>query len=209
MSSEETFHEIELRSEETKTPRPSSTSRVNNFFQSAFRKTFAKKKRRFTTPIAEADLLKNSISGPANVSEVVFSEEDFGFSRNSIQCCPFDISGYGAFLLMDEFKVQRPNKMVLMVFLFEKIIIFTKKQSPSEDSFYYIGSIKANQIELEPPNENKKLLELKDHLASKRFHRETIFSLEAPTEYIQQHWRKAIEKCLWSQFLQAKRDAKT
>ncbi|ERL93150.1 hypothetical protein D910_10448, partial [Dendroctonus ponderosae] len=152
----------------------------------------------------DTELVKESISSPAECKQVGFNEEDFDFSRSSIQCCPFDISGYGSFLLMDEFKVRKPKKMKIMVFLFQKIVIFTKKQL-NEEAFYYIGSVKMDQISVLPQGKNMKILQLKDHLASARFHKETVFSLEAASEYIQLQWRRTVEKCLWGQLIQARR----
>ncbi|ERL93151.1 hypothetical protein D910_10448 [Dendroctonus ponderosae] len=200
------FDEIDLRSgsaETDKPPpprRPQSTSTLSRFF----RKTFSKKKRRLTAPVGDTELVKESISSPAECKQVGFNEEDFDFSRSSIQCCPFDISGYGSFLLMDEFKVRKPKKMKIMVFLFQKIVIFTKKQL-NEEAFYYIGSVKMDQISVLPQGKNMKILQLKDHLASARFHKETVFSLEAASEYIQLQWRRTVEKCLWGQLIQARR----
>ncbi|XP_066258550.1 uncharacterized protein [Euwallacea similis] len=206
---DQNFHEIDLRPGNVKKTtaddvhiRPHSTSKFHNFFNSAFRKTFSRNKRRFTT----TDLVKNSISLPTNCSHVGVSEEDLSLSVAPIQSCPFDITGYGKFLLMDEFKVQTPKKMAIMVFLYETILIFTRKND-NEDSYYYMGNLKMDHIALMPPSKNVKLLELKDYLASKRFHKEIVIALEAPTEYIQVHWRKTVEKCLWGQLLKAKRDA--
>lgn len=70
-----------------------------------------------------------------------------------------------------------------------------------------MGSLKLDQIALMPQGKNKKMLELKDHWASTKFHKDVVISLEAPSEYIQTEWRKAVEKCLWGQLLRAKREA--
>ncbi|KAL1513472.1 hypothetical protein ABEB36_002878 [Hypothenemus hampei] len=196
------FHEIDLRCENVNLARPRSAH--VGFFNRVLRKTFSRKKRRVTTAVADSELMKNSISSPSNVCKVSVEEEDFTNSRNSIVSCPFNISGYGEFLLMDEFIVKKPEKMVLMMFLYEKIIIFTKKKS-NEESYYYVGSIKMNHLGLEPNSKNLKILMLKDHYASARFHKEIIFTLKARSEYIQSQWRKALEKCLWNQLLEAKK----
>lgn len=127
-----TFQEVDLRPDPTHDndgvpTRPQSTSKFHNFFSSAVRKTFSKKKRRHTTAAGDIDLLKNSISLPTNCSQLKVSEVDIELSNNnSIHHCPFDITGYGQFLLMDQFRTNKPKKMTIMVFLYEKIIIFTK-----------------------------------------------------------------------------------
>ncbi|XP_066143407.1 uncharacterized protein [Euwallacea fornicatus] len=206
---DQNLYEVDLRPGNVKRTAPDgvhirthSTSTFHDFLNSAFRKTFSWNKRRLTT----SDLVKNSISLPTNCSRVSVTEEPLNISVAPIQSCPFDITGYGKFLLMDEFKVQKPKKMAIMVFLYEKILIFTRKID-NEESYYYMGNLKLNHIALMPSSKNVKLLELKDHVASKRFHKEIVVTLEAPTEYIQVHWRKTVEKCLWGQLFKAKRDA--
>lgn len=117
---ESVFYDVELRKQEE--IRPKSVTR----FQS-FKDKFRSKRRHHTVATTNSsDILK------AGTSSSVYHENlpaDLSQRRSncesSISCCPFDISGYGQFLMMDEFVVEKSRKGRLMVFLFEKIIIFT------------------------------------------------------------------------------------
>ncbi|XP_060518169.1 uncharacterized protein LOC132696973 isoform X2 [Cylas formicarius] len=124
------FQEINLRDTEIECrTRPESdqvASRPSKIKQIWKRSIARGHRRHTTTPYVEKELLKCTISGPTNFGKVDLLEDRFKFSRHSIQACPFDIDGYGGLIMRDEFKVSRPKKMNLIVFLFEKIIIFTK-----------------------------------------------------------------------------------
>lgn len=63
------------------------------------------------------------ISQPSNFHRNDFTRDCFPFEYNSIQECPFDVTGYGKLLMKDRFKLRKTKKKELTVFLFEKIII--------------------------------------------------------------------------------------
>ncbi|XP_050302345.1 uncharacterized protein LOC126740394 [Anthonomus grandis grandis] len=192
--------EVVMRTEEGKSqpPRPHSTSKIQNFLK----KSFKIRKRRQVTTLVTSKELKENISRPESVQKFVLGT-NFEFSRSSIKSCPFDITGYGHFLLVDEFYVKKPNKMLLTVFLFEKIMIFTQK-APDEECYFYMGSLNMEHVALLPPNKNQKVLELKDFSTSSRFHKDVILSFKASSEQVQLKWKNTIEKCLWNQLLRAK-----
>ncbi|KAF7286874.1 uncharacterized protein LOC143194087 [Rhynchophorus ferrugineus] len=193
------FYDVDLNKQEDTRPK-SAISR----FQS-FKDSFKIKRRHHTVAIGSKDIVKASISSPIKVETAADLSQRRTYSENAIACCPFDISGYGQFLMMDEFVVKKAQKRTLMVFLFEKIMIFTSRES-SHDCYYFKDSIRLDELCIVPTHE-KNVLILKNHYSSAKFHKDIMVKLQTPSEYIKVRWKEAIEKCLWAQFIKAKEES--
>ncbi|XP_030765022.1 uncharacterized protein LOC115889211 [Sitophilus oryzae] len=195
------FHDVDLTSDEHNkcvTRKPSITQRIKNRFRGK------SQRRHHTVAATDKEMIIASISSPVCLNYSTQSDEALE-SKYSILSCPFDIKGYGEFLMMDEFKVKHPKKLSLMVFLYEGIMIFTSR-TPNGESYYFKGSIRMEDLCL-CPAEKKTVLVVKDHTNSKRFHKEISFELHTLSEYIQVKWRLAIEKCLWKQFVKVRQES--
>lgn len=83
---------------------------------------------------------------------------------------------------------------------------FLQRQS-SDECYYFKDCIRLDELCIVPTDE-KRVLILKNHLISTKFHKDIRVKLQTSSEYIKIRWKDAIEKCLWAQFLKAKEDSK-
>ncbi|CAH1130557.1 unnamed protein product [Ceutorhynchus assimilis] len=112
-----------------------------------------------------------------------------------VHSCPVDVRGYGDYLLKDHFKITKPFKMMLTVFLFKNIIFLTKENQ--KDTFYYQGHLKTNEIIPLPEGKKKKVLKFHHVARSKQHGHYVVYKFEALYKETPEIWRKKIEAILW------------
>ncbi|XP_074025438.1 uncharacterized protein [Leptinotarsa decemlineata] len=153
------------------------------------------------------DIADSLISAPTDFEKKEFFPESVS-PHVSIQECPFDVTGYGCLIMKDKFElkfaVQQKKKKNVVVFMFEKIIVFTREKET--DVFYYLGSINTEDLTLSPSSSEKPTkLVLVDFKKSKMTNSEVEYRLKSKRKEVADAWKKAIEKCLWKE-LMMKRD---
>ncbi|KAJ8961153.1 hypothetical protein NQ318_008833 [Aromia moschata] len=184
-------------------------SERRNSFSGRLRKQLRLSKRKpkarsFVSYSDESDLQATEfISAPTNFQRRDICPEALCFDHVSIQECPFDVTGYGRLIMKDTFKLRRPKRKKLTVFLFEQIVIFTKAKK-QEDLYYYYSSIKISNLSIAPLGRNATKILLRDFVNSKLSKHDIEYKLEAATAEIQNRWRDALEKCLWQQLVRAR-----
>nr|CAH7748526.1 unnamed protein product [Callosobruchus chinensis] len=126
----------------------------------------------------------------------------------SIQNSPISKLDYGTFIMRENFIIIKPRKMEVMVFLFKNIIVFTNTDPKEMETFYYLDSIKTNDLRIATFDDLT--LHLTDFTKSKRKGRSIKYSyvLEAKSDKIKNLWKKTIESILWQQLYIAKESIK-
>ncbi|CAH1961991.1 unnamed protein product [Acanthoscelides obtectus] len=126
----------------------------------------------------------------------------------SIYNSPISRLDYGTFVMRENFTIIKPRKMEVMVFLFKNIIVFTNADQKEMETFYYLDSIKTNDLRIATFDDLT--LHLTDFTKSKRKNRSIKYSyvLEAKSDKIKKLWKKTIEDILWQQLYMAKETVK-
>nr|CAI5841884.1 unnamed protein product [Callosobruchus analis] len=122
----------------------------------------------------------------------------------SIQNSPISKLDYGTFIMRENFIILKPRKMEVMVFLFNNIIVFTNTDPREMETFYYLDSIKTNDLRIATFDDLT--LHLTDFTKSKRKGRSIKYAyvLEAKSNKIKNMWKRTIENILWQQLYIAK-----
>ncbi|KAJ8920588.1 hypothetical protein NQ315_004727 [Exocentrus adspersus] len=150
-----------------------------------------------------SDAEDSFISLPTNFQRREVDRQSISLDDISIHECPFDVTGYGKLLLKDKFKLRKPKRKKVIVFLFEKIIVLTVEDK-KQDSYYYYGSIKISNLIMTPDVHNPRKIYLKDFTNSKLSENNIEYKLEAKTEEIRSAWKDVLLRCLWMQLVSAK-----
>lgn len=144
----------------------------------------------------------------------------------SILLSPIHPKDYGSFISREKFTMTKPKKMDVMVFLFEKIIIFTVEDLVSciviftypltkwcglqrnMEHFVYNASIKTNDLRI-ATFENNCLIHLTDFIKTKRKNsNKYTYVLDAKNPKTKEAWKLQIEEILWDQMMKLKGNSK-
>ncbi|ENN77174.1 hypothetical protein HUJ04_005830 [Dendroctonus ponderosae] len=110
-----------------------------------------------------------------------------------VASCPFE--AYGDYLLKDKFKVSKPFKRTLTIYLFRHIVLLTREDK--NDTFYYQGHIRMDEIILLPADDKKKkVIKFYHYEKSKTFHTPVIYKFEATSREVHATWRENITNIL-------------
>lgn len=93
----------------------------------------------FTSYFRNSKTTSDLISSPTNFEKKELTIENISPIVSIIQKCPFDVTGYGNLIMKDKFKMKKPvKKDSVVVFMFERIIIFTLVSTNISNIYYLL-----------------------------------------------------------------------
>ncbi|KAK5646169.1 hypothetical protein RI129_004633 [Pyrocoelia pectoralis] len=125
---------------------------------------------------------------------------DLYIAVDSIRGCPINLLEQGTLLLKENFNVLKPKKYEAVLFLFEKILIFTTRDTKNWDLFTYRGNIMLDELGIATCDYEPLLFVLK-RFSSKGYNE---FTIEAKRDKEKKIWTDQIEKLLWNQLVECR-----
>ncbi|CAH0556788.1 unnamed protein product [Brassicogethes aeneus] len=131
--------------------------------------------------------------------EMFMSQGNNELAIDSIKNHPYEITEFGAFLLRDDFEVsiKRKWKTTMTVFLFKKLVVFTKSDSPHQDNFIFEYGISIENLYI-CSDLSQKNLKLSNFLESKRDSKNFVI-MECKIDGVLDKWYSTMKELLWEQ----------
>uniref|UniRef100_A0A1Y1K702 DH domain-containing protein n=3 Tax=Photinus pyralis TaxID=7054 RepID=A0A1Y1K702_PHOPY len=129
---------------------------------------------------------------------------DLYIAVDSIRGCPIDLLQQGALLLKENFTVLKPKKFDVVLFLFERMLIYATQDAKNVNFFTYRSNIKLDEMGIATCDYEPLLFVLK-RFAPNDY---SEYTIEAKKNADKKMWTDEIEKLLWNQLVECREKQK-